>query len=461
MKKLLLFIFSIFLAVPSFSTHLMGGQITARPVSGRTYAVTMTLYRDVLGIPMYVPDFINYESRAPLSPWTLNNNVPAIGTSFINGTEEYVYEDTVTFPMDGSYTIWFSNCCRNSAILNGPADESFYLKTIVEVDSLGPNTTPEFLNKPITLAGVNNLWTYNPLPYDADGDSLAWHLVVPLLDEFTLNTYVAPSADPTQPFTLDSLTGQITWIPNLLGNFVASFLVEEFRGGVKLGEIRRDMQIIVIPATGSRPAFTNTGWPVNPQGDYQFELTDNNIPFLLPVAATDADMSYIDLNAVGEPFLLAANPAHFTSLMYTTGNAWAYFDWTPTSSQVRHNPYVIVVRCNESNGPWVMSQDVTILLRVNHATGIREENPVLTGAVYPTVVTNELKLPLTLAKSCKLELNIYNAVGQKTNYNYTYKLNPGTQLITLQDLNLPGGIYFIRISDGEHFSVQKFISGNR
>jgi hypothetical protein len=259
MKKLLLFSFSIFLAVPSFSTHLMGGQITARPVSGRTYAITMTLYRDTLGIPMYNPDFINYESLVPLSPWSLSNNVPAIGASFINGTEEYVYADTVTFPMDGSYTIWFSNCCRNSSIVNGPADESFYLKTIVEVDSSGPNTTPEFLNKPITLAGINNLWTYNPLPYDADGDSLAWQLAVPLQDELLLNTYVAPSADTAQPFTLDPLTGQITWIPNLLGNFVASFLVEEFRAGVKIGEIRRDMQIIVIPAIGSRPAFASTG----------------------------------------------------------------------------------------------------------------------------------------------------------------------------------------------------------
>jgi len=409
---------------------------------------------------MYNPDFINYESLVTLSPWSLSHNVPAIGTSFINGTEEYVYADTVTFPMDGSYTIWFSNCCRNSSIVNGPADEPFYLKTIVEVDSSGPNTTPEFLNKPITLAGINNLWTYNPLPYDADGDSLAWHLAVPLQDELTLNTYVAPSADPAQPFTLDSLTGQITWIPNLLGNFVASFLVEEFRAGIKFGEIRRDMQIIVIPAIGSRPAFVSTGWPVNANGDYQFELTDNNIPFVLSLSATDADMSYIDLTAVGEPFLLAANPAHFTSLMNTTGNAWAYFDWTPVTSQVRVNPYIIVVRCNETNGPWVMSQDVTILLHMNYATGIREENPVRTGAVYPTVVTNELKLPLTLAKSCELQLNIYNALGQPTPYNYTYKLQPGTQLITLNDLNLPGGIYFIRISDGANYSVQKFISGN-
>ena len=30
----------------------MGGQITAYPISGRTYIVTLSLYRDVLGIPI-------------------------------------------------------------------------------------------------------------------------------------------------------------------------------------------------------------------------------------------------------------------------------------------------------------------------------------------------------------------------------------------------------------------------
>ena len=50
-------------------------------------------------------------------------------------------------------------------------------------------------------------------------------------------------------FSIDSITGSLLWNARMSGNFAASFIIEEFRSGQKIGEIRRDMQFIVVNDT--------------------------------------------------------------------------------------------------------------------------------------------------------------------------------------------------------------------
>ena len=52
-------------------------------------------------------------------------------------------------------------------------------------------------------------------------------------------------SNTSNPFALDSVTGELSWNAKMQGNFVAAFLIEEYRNGVKIGEMRRDMQYIV------------------------------------------------------------------------------------------------------------------------------------------------------------------------------------------------------------------------
>src|SRR5262245_51632099 len=136
MRKFLLLISLLHLSLQGYSSHLMGGQITAAQIIGRTYSITLTLYRDTLGIPISNPDNIKYFNTGGSQVFP-THSVPAVGSPYLNGTEEYVYSDTVTFPHDGSYTITFNSCCRNAAISNmsNPGNEGLYLNTIVMVDS--------------------------------------------------------------------------------------------------------------------------------------------------------------------------------------------------------------------------------------------------------------------------------------------------------------------------------------
>ena len=52
MKNLYLILLSILITSGTYATHLMGGEVTARQMHDSTYEITLTTYRDTLGIPM-------------------------------------------------------------------------------------------------------------------------------------------------------------------------------------------------------------------------------------------------------------------------------------------------------------------------------------------------------------------------------------------------------------------------
>ena len=60
MKKLLFAICALAITAQSFASHLMGGQITAQNIGGTTYVITLTVYRDTIGIPMSPQQTLNY-----------------------------------------------------------------------------------------------------------------------------------------------------------------------------------------------------------------------------------------------------------------------------------------------------------------------------------------------------------------------------------------------------------------
>ena len=125
------------------------------------------------------------------------------------------------------------------------------------------------LNAPIDLAAVGQKYIHNPNAYDADGDSLAYRLVVPQegiagrptgknVQYKDPNLEGAPGATENgktpATFGINELTGDLTWdAPAVPGYYNVAFVVEEWRNGIKIGEIVRDMQIIVVEARNDRP----------------------------------------------------------------------------------------------------------------------------------------------------------------------------------------------------------------
>ena len=109
---------------------------------------------------------------------------------------------------------------------------------------------------------------------DPDGDELRYSMVTPLNQKNTgqnqaasagpypdvnwRSGYGPASAIPGSPaLNINAQTGQLSVTASQLGLFVFAVKVEEYRNGVKIGEVRRDFQFLVVdcpPATTPDPA---------------------------------------------------------------------------------------------------------------------------------------------------------------------------------------------------------------
>ncbi len=452
----------MFFGVRLNASHLMGGQIAGMRIDTFKYAVDLTLYRDTDGIPIATIDVINYAEDS-MGVWkfdTVHNVYADTGAYFINGTEVYHYYDTITFKHYGKFMISWQNCCRNFAILNisNPGGENLYLQTILTVDSIMPNSTPGFLNAPVTLAQKNMYWNYNPLPYDADGDSIAWQLVSPLSygGISTVVGYTIPRSNPLQPFVLDTITGQISWMPDTIGHFVASFLVSEFRNGVKIGEIRRDMQIIVVEDSTNNNGlkFATNSWNVNAQGYFEVPVLVNK-QNTLTVVATDADNDYCDLTAAGETFLLTPNPSTL-NVVPGNGTVTATFSWTPTMTNLRSKNYLTVFRGDEFHGVNHFLTDLTVGFKVIATDGISTNAEDVYLSVYPNPATDKVLIQFSQQSTVNSQLQVMNSLGQVV-LQSNLGTNTGAHNVFIETSSWPQGVYLVKVLQGNQTKTQRFV----
>jgi hypothetical protein len=189
-----------------------------------------------------------------------------------------------------------------------------------------------------------------------------------------------------------------------------SAVFEEFRNGIKIGEMRRDMQMLVINSTGTTPDFQTSTWPVNNQGTFEFDL-----PALIPLTVTasvdDADSSYLKLYAKGEAFDLSTNAAQYNSSSNSFGHAAGTITWTPSVSQQRVRPYMAYLQCNEHTSNGVNRNYQFFLIKVTNPIGIQEFEKI-TGQIYPTVVSHSLYVPLMLHRATDVTFEISDASGR-------------------------------------------------
>lgn len=440
-KLLLLFAFAGLAYLPGNATHLMGGQITSRNIGGLTYEVTLTAYRDTNGIPMYTVTNFNYDDGAT---WSQVDSVPASGpTSIGNGVEMYTYTDTITFPAGGTFNIWMEDCCRNCAInnLTNPCGESFHLNSTIWADPT--NSSPVFLNAPITVAQLGVPFLYNPLPFDADNDSISWDLDWPLsMNGDSVVGFVLPHSDPLVPFTIDPVTGIVSFLPDSVGNYVVSIKVHEYRGGVEIGIIRRDMQILVVPSVNG-PVIVTTSGNLAPYSGLDYQIPVGSA-FTFHLYTSDPDNNQVSVIATGEPFMLQDNPAAFDN---AGGNN--VVAWTPTASQQRSQPYIMNLRVGDPFAGNIFFTDYTVVLRVGAATGISHVDADASSlSVYPNPVTSELNIAYTLQSEGTVTLEVTNLAGQLVKTYSNVSSAKGSHLVKITNPELNTGIYMLSLKQG-------------
>jgi hypothetical protein len=194
-------------------------------------------------------------------------------SSPIPGYEQWWYSATISLPvLCNDWRFWVDLCCRNNNILNigNTLSSGYNLYVETHFDNLNAalaqdNSSPYFLNSNsfsslvIPYMYVNAPYFHNGGAVDPDGDSLYFELINPrdgvpcattlplsiLSAGYNLNSVAGQPMDCNNTFYLDPNTGNFTLTPNVIGKFVLSIKCSEYRNGILLGSIMRDMQVVV------------------------------------------------------------------------------------------------------------------------------------------------------------------------------------------------------------------------
>jgi len=251
---------------------------------------------------------------------------------------------------------------RNSGIINIPnsVDISFYLESIIMINPLiGNNSAPILLNSPIDNAVIGIPFIHNPSAFDIDGDSLSYSIISCKGENGNpINGYQFPEA--SNSLNIDN-NGTLIWdSPKLVGNYNIAILIEEWRGGVKVGNIIRDMQITVAPNIEN-----NTPPKIDIPNKICVVAGDS---FNIPILAWDEDSIFID--SIGTYYWGRSNIPVGTIIIDTTfqriklsgtSGLFSFNQQTDTQtistnlnipvfcSDVRKNPHQLVVKVKEDS----------------------------------------------------------------------------------------------------------------
>ncbi len=320
------------------ATHNRAGEITLTQIDELTYEITITTFTYTLS----QADRQRLEVQWGDNTFSYAERSQAIKLPYFYQKNTYVTQHT--FPGPGVFEIVVQDPNRNEGVKNIPNSVNviFSIKTTILINSsLGSNSSPVLLNPPIDRAAFGQIFIHNPAAYDPDGDSLSYRLTVCTeQDGRPIEGYTLPPSSDT--LFVDPLTGDLTWItPSDSGIYNIAMDVEEWRNGVKIGNIVRDMQIEVYNTDNHPPVQ-------NDPGDFCVEA---GTVLSFDVVATDEDNDSVYQTASGGPFVVEDQPATYTldDLSSTLGYSKSRFEWRTSCSHVRQQYYTVVFKAEDSH----------------------------------------------------------------------------------------------------------------
>ncbi len=336
MRFISIFIVIFFLFTTSvFATHNRAGEITYRQISNLTYEITIVTYTYTLSAADRPELDVDWGDQTSSVVYRSQK------TTLPDYYQRNVYVGQHTFPGPGVYQIVMMDRNRNDGVKNIPnsVNKPFTIKTTFQINpDLGGNSTPILLTMPIDKARVGEVFIHNPSAWDIDNDSISYKLTKCLGENGdVIPGYTYPPASNT--LYVDSITGDLVWdSPTSAGIYNVAMLIEEWREGVKISKIVRDIQIEVLDANNHAPEISQLQNLCVEAGD-----TVN-----FDVYAYDQDNDNITLTATGGPFQVSPQ-AEFNITQQMQGYTKGNFKWITTCGNVSKQPHQIEFKAEDDN----------------------------------------------------------------------------------------------------------------
>ena len=415
------------------ATHQRAAEITYTWLGGNAYEFTLTTYnvpnaaweqRDSLfmrwgdGGEEYIPR-IHYES---------------IGTDFVLN----IYKAVHNYASSGTYTISMEDANRNFGVVNVPNSVMvpMHIETELVINPfLGYNNSVQLLNPPVDKGCVGKLYLHNPSAYDPDGDSLSYRLVhCKGTDGMEIPGYTYPQA--SHSFDINPVTGDLRWdAPVVQGEYNVAFMVEEWRHGVKIGSVVRDMQILISHCDNELPEILC---------DEQYCLVaGEQLDFL--ISASDPDGDNVTLTASGAPFEVAVSPAILNPESAFGLQPQMEFLWNTQYAHIRNTPYQVVIHAKDDASPVSLTNLKTVTINVmgpkvqNLNAEMHGHDAMLSWSAYPC--SNAVALLVYRKAGCDGYEPDACETGIREGYQLIATLN-GAAATTYTDLDLPPGMSY-------------------
>lgn len=267
------------------STHILGGELYYDYLGNDQYLVTLILFRDC-------NSQTGFDSQLTITAFDAQTNAVTQVKDFNLGNvavvpgessdpcvipppglcvERATYTDTITLPFtpEGQY-LAYQRCCWTGSLNNmvDPQDYGLTLSTLVPgTDTISvQNNSARYINEPPLVHCSGKPFEFDHSAIDPDGDSLAYRLCDPL-EYDPPGTQYDPQVESSAPyigiewsngydvfnqlgttatFEIDSITGNLTIVPDALGDHVTGICVDEFRNGELINTSNRTFNFTVV-----------------------------------------------------------------------------------------------------------------------------------------------------------------------------------------------------------------------
>ena len=374
------------------STFYVSGGTPCTTSSSSQYLITVKFYRDCDGVSAPGSMTLNYSSascgqsgNATLSQTSGGQEITPICPGYtttcqnsfaiITGIQEYTYQATITLPAQcADWVLSVCECCRNNAIttINNPGGQELCVEAMIN-NSIGItpcNNSPTFSIPPVPFICNSMIYCYNNGATDIDGDSLVYTLVTPLSNNsggtvsYNGGYSVNNPAGGTTMF--DPLTGNLCLTTTSTLVTVIAIRVDEYRNGVLIGSVIRDVQVNVINCSNNTPVLSGFGGsPTNVNSNpasatYTF-CADEVTPINLTIDGSDPNSS----NNLNMTWNQSIPGATFNITGNNTNSPVGTFSWIPSSSNASSIPYYFTVSVTDDACPINASYSYSYSIVIN------------------------------------------------------------------------------------------------